>query len=154
MAEADAFEAALGALDRKERTAHELALWLKGRGFGMADIEEALKRLFETEVLDDERFARRYAEDKRELAGWGPDRIREALLERGVPIDTVEEVLATDSHGDQIDRAREILIRRARPLEDNADRQRALEYLARRGYDYEVAYEAVRSASPPDQLLE
>jgi regulatory protein len=154
MAEADAFEAALGALDRKERTAHELALWLKGRGFGMADIEAALKRLFETDVLDDERFARRYAEDKRELAGWGPDRIREALLGRGVPMDTVEEVLATDSHGDQIDRAREILIRRARPLDDNADRQRALEYLARRGYDYEVAYEAVRSASPPGQLLE
>jgi regulatory protein len=154
MAEADAFEAALGALDRKERTAHELALWLKGRGFGMGEIEEALKRLFETEVLDDERFARRYAEDKRELAGWGPERIREALLERGVPIDTVEEVLATDSHGDQLDRAREILIRRARPLEDNADRQRALEYLARRGYDYEIAYEAVRSASPHGDQLE
>jgi regulatory protein len=148
MAEADAFEAALGALDRKERTAHELALWLKGRGFGMDEIEAALRRLFETEVLDDERFARRYAEDKRDLSGWGPERIREALLERGVPIDTIEGVLALDSHGDQLDRACEILIRRARPLDDDADRQRALEYLARRGYDYEIAYQAVRAASP------
>ena len=146
MAEADAFEAALGALDRKERTAHELALWLKGRGFAMDEIEAALRRLFETEVLDDERFARRYAEDKRDLSGWGPERIREALLDRGVPIDTIEGVLALDSHGDQLDRAREILIRRARPLDDDADRQRALEYLARRGYDYEIAYQAVRSA--------
>jgi regulatory protein len=147
MAEADAFEAALGALDRKERTAHELALWLKGRGFAMDEIEAALRRLFETEVLDDERFARRYAEDKRDLSGWGPERIREALLDRGVPIDTTEGVLALDSHGDQLDRAREILIRRARPLDDDADRQRELEYLARRGYDYEIAYQAVRSAS-------
>jgi regulatory protein len=147
MAEADAFDAALGALDRKERTAHELALWLKGRGFAMDEIEAALRRLFETEVLDDERFARRYAEDKRELSGWGSERIREALLDRGVPIDTIEAVLALDSHGDQLDRAREILIRRARPLDDDADRQRALEYLARRGYDYEIAYQAVRSAS-------
>jgi regulatory protein len=147
MAEADAFDAALGALDRKERTAHELALWLKGRGFAMDEIEAALRRLFETEVLDDERFARRYAEDKRELSGWGSERIREALLDRGVPIDTIEGVLALDSHGDQLDRAREILIRRARPLDDDADRQRALEYLARRGYDYEIAYQAVRSAS-------
>jgi regulatory protein len=147
MAEADAFEAALGALDRKERTAHELALWLKGRGFAMDEIEAALRRLFETEVLDDERFARRYAEDKRDLSGWGPERTREALLDRGVPIDTIEGVLALDSHGDQLDRAREILIRRARPLDDDADRQRALEYLARRGYDHEIAYQAVRSAS-------
>ena len=147
MAEADAFEAALGALDRKERTAHELAVWLKGRGFAMDEIEAALRRLFETEVLDDERFARRYAEDKRDLSGWGPERIREALLDRGVPIDTIEGVLALDSHGDQLDRAREILIRRARPLGDDADRQRALEYLGRRGYDHEIAYQAVRSAS-------
>ena len=113
----------------------------------MDEIEAALRRLFETEVLDDERFARRYAEDKRELSGWGPERIREALLDRGVPIDTIEGVLALDSHGDQLDRAREILIRRARPLDDDADRQRALEYLARRGYDHEIAYQAVRSAS-------
>jgi len=147
MAEADAFEAALGALDRKERTAHELALWLKGRGFAMDEIEAVLRRLFEIEALDDERFARRYAEDKRDLSGWGPERIREALLDRGVPIDTIEGVLALDSHGDQLDRAREILIRRARPLDDDADRQRELEYLARRGYDYEIAYQAVRSAS-------
>jgi regulatory protein len=147
MAEADAFEAALGALDRKERTAHELALWLKGRGFAMDEIEAALRRLFEVEALDDERFARRYAEDKRDLSGWGPERIREALLDRAVPIDTIEGVLALDSHGDQLDRAREILIRRARPLDDDADRQRELEYLARRGYDYEIAYQAVRSAS-------
>jgi regulatory protein len=147
MAEADAFEAALGALDRKERTAHELALWLKGHGFAMDEIEAALRRLFEIEALDDERFARRYAEDKRDLSGWGPERIREALLDRGVPIDTIEGVLGLDSHGDQLDRAREILIRRARPLDDDADRQRELEYLARRGYDYEIAYQAVRSAS-------
>jgi len=147
MAEADAFEAALGALDRKERTAHELALWLKGRGFAMDELEAALRRLFEIEALDDERFARRYAEDKRDLSGWGPERIREALLDRGVPIDTIEGVLALDSHGDQLDRAREILIGRARPLDDDAHRQRELEYLARRGYDYEIAYQAVRSAS-------
>jgi regulatory protein len=153
MAEADAFEAALGALDRKERTAHELAVWLKGRGFSLDEIETALGHLLETEVLDDERFARRYAEDKRELSGWGAERIREALLARGVPIDTVEAVLASDSYGDQLDRACEILIRRARPLVDNAERQRALEYLARRGYDHEIAYEAVRSASPGESEL-
>ena len=147
MFQRDAFEAALGALDRKERTSHELALWLKSRGFALDEIEDALRRLFETVVLDDERFARRYAEDKRELAGWGAERIREALLARGVTSETVEAVVAADSYGDQVERAREILIRRGRPLAGNADCQRALEYLTRRGYDYEIAYEAVRSAS-------
>jgi regulatory protein len=147
MPKRDAFEAALAAVNRKERTAHELALWLKHRDFGLDEIESALRRLFEAGALDDERFARLFAEDKRELSGWGAERIRGALLERGVQRSTVEAVLAADSYGDQLERARAILIRRARPLEGNADRQRALEYLARRGYDYEIAYEAVRSLS-------
>jgi regulatory protein len=147
MPERDAFEAALAALDRKERTAHEVALWLKRRGFGLDEIEAALQRLFEAGILDDERFARRYAEDKRDLSGWGVERIREGLLARGVPGDVVEAVLESDSYGDQLERARTILLRRGRPLAGNADRQRALDYLARRGYDYEIAYEAVRSLS-------
>ena len=43
-----------------------------------------MERLLEAGALDDERFARRFAEDKRELRGWGPDRIAEALRARGV----------------------------------------------------------------------
>jgi regulatory protein len=147
MAERDAFEAALSALNRKERTAHELALWLKRRGFGLDEIEVALRRLFEAGALDDERFARRFAEDKRELSGWGAERIREALIARGVESAMAEAILAEDSFGDQLERARGILIRRGRPLDGNTDQQRALDYLTRRGYDYEIAYEAVRSLS-------
>jgi regulatory protein len=147
MTEANAFEAALAALKRRERTAHEVASMLERRGFVPAEIEAAMRRLSETSVVDDERFARRYSDDKRELAGWGAERIRDALLARGVESSIVEAVLAADSHGDQLDRAREILIRRGRPLDANDDRQRALEYLTRRGYDYEIAYEAVRQAA-------
>jgi regulatory protein len=147
MANTDALEAALEALNRKERTAHEVEALLEGRGSGPAEIEIAMRRLSATGVVDDERFARRFAEDKRELSGWGAERIRQALLARGVESSTVEVVLAEDSDGDQLDRAREILIRRGRPLEADADRRRALDYLTRRGYDYEIAYEAVRQAS-------
>jgi regulatory protein len=147
VSERDAFDAALAALHRKERTGRELALWLEERGFGLDEIESALARLTEADVLDDRRFARRYADDKRELSGWGPERIREALLARGAPHDAVDAALAADSHSEQLARARDILARRNRPLDSAADRQRALEYLARRGYDYELAYEAVRSLS-------
>jgi SOS response regulatory protein OraA/RecX len=68
-------------------------------------------------------------------------------MARGVEASLVEAVLAGETHADQVDRARELLVRRARPLGDNVERQRALEYLARRGYEYEIAYEAVRSVS-------
>jgi regulatory protein len=147
VAHPDAFEVALAALNRKERTTHELMVWLERRGFDGDEVQDAIGRLAEAGELDDERFARRYAEDKRDLSGWGAERIRETLLARGVANATVDGVLATDSRDDQLNRARELLARRGRPLADNAERQRALDYLARRGYEYEIAYEAVRSSS-------
>ena len=76
------------------------------------------------------------------------ERLREAEeIIHAIRLGEVDAVVSRGPRGDQLDRAREILIRRARPLDDDADRQRALEYLARRGYDYETAYEAVRTAS-------
>jgi regulatory protein len=143
----DPFEVALAALRRKERTASELAAWLERRGYDPDEVQAAVARLTEAGELDDERFAQRFAEDKRELSGWGAERIHDALMARGVEASLVEAVLAGETHADQVDRARELLVRRARPLGDNVERQRALEYLARRGYEYEIAYEAVRSVS-------
>jgi regulatory protein len=147
LTESDAFEAAVAALGRKERTVRELTDWLERRGYGREETEAVVSRLIEAGELDDERFARRFAEDKRELAGWGAERIREALLAREVDRSTAEAAIATDSYADQLERARQVLERRGRTLTGNADRQRALEYLARRGYEYEIAYEAVRSMS-------
>ena len=78
---------ARGALSRKERTVAELARVAAGADFDADDVEEALERLIAIGELDDERFAARYAEDKRELRGWGPERIREALSSAGIDRD-------------------------------------------------------------------
>jgi len=143
----DAFEAALAALRRRERTIAELASWLAKRGFGDDEVEGAVSSLTEAGELDDERFARRYAEDKRELRGWGAERIREALASRGLAPALVEQVLAEDDHGTQLQRAATLLARRGHALAGERDRARALGFLTRRGYDYEIAYEAVRRAA-------
>jgi regulatory protein len=143
----DAFEVALAALRRRERTTAELGAWLAERGYGSEEIETTITRLTEVGELDDDRFARRYAEDKRELRGWGAERIREALASRGIPSALVEATLEADSHGAQVGRASDLLARRGQPLDDDPDRARALGYLTRRGYEYEVAYEAIRLAA-------
>ena len=142
----DAFEAALSALRRKERTTAELADLLEGRGYGPQEVTDAIARLVEAGALDDERFARLYAQDKQELQGWGPERIRAALGARGVPPSLAEAALEADTHEAQVGRARELLEARGRPLGADADRARAVGFLTRRGYDYEIAHEAIRQA--------
>ena len=140
----DAFERALSALASKERTVAELESWLAERGFAPERIAPALERLIEDGALDDERFARRYAEDKRELRGWGPDRIREALAGRGLEPQLIEAAVAAEDPEAELERAIALLDRRGEPAADEASRARALAYLARRGYDSDAAYEAVR----------
>lgn len=134
---------ALAALRRRERSVAELTAWLSER-FDAAAVAATIGRLVELGELDDARFARLFAEDKRELAGWGPDRISAALAERGIERSLIERVAGDEAHADQVDRATALLARRGESLGDDRACSRALGYLTRRGYTYEVAYEAIR----------
>ena len=134
---------ALGALSRKERTVAEMVAWLRDRGSSENEVEAAVSELVDTGALDDERFARRYAEDKRELSGWGEERIAASLTERGVAEDLVETALEADRDG-ELERAVAVLEERGRPAADDASRSRCFSALARRGYSAELAYEAIR----------
>jgi regulatory protein len=140
----EAFELAVKALGRRERSVAELSRWLTERGVDTEEVEDVVARLEELGELDDARFARRYAEDKRELAGWGAERIRATLLERGVPPEYIEAALAADD-APESERAAALLVRRGEALRSEADRGRAIGYLTRKGYTYEVAHEAIRA---------
>ncbi len=144
--ERSAFELAVKAISRRERTVAEVRAWLAARDVEEAEAEEAIERLIEMEQLDDERYARLFTEDKRELFGWGPDRIRDGLIERGVARSIAEGAVAGESRDDLAERAANLLSRRSGDLGDDSGRGKALAFLARRGYELEVAYEAVRIA--------
>jgi regulatory protein len=142
----DSFALALAALSHKERSVAELGRWLRQRGVPEDEAEQTLAQLIEAGAVDDARFAARFAEDKRELAGWGSERIRAALLERGVGRADVEAAIGVDVEVTEVERAVALLRDRGTELGDERGRSRALGLLARRGYGSEVAYEAIRVA--------
>jgi regulatory protein len=113
---------------------------------GEAEIEEVICLLAEAGAIDDASFARRYAEDKRQLAGWGPDRIAQALEGRGVARELVEAALRGDDEAAQLERAVSLLSDRGMRCGSERERERALGLLVRRGYPLELVYEAVRAA--------
>lgn len=140
-----AMVAAVGALRRRERTVAEMHEWLAGRDVRAEVIDAVVSDLIEVGELDDDRFAREYAGDKRELSGWGPERIEAALVDRGVERSLAESA-AVEEHEAQMERAAEQVRGRFGELRDDGDRSRALAFLARRGYGYELAYDAIRRA--------
>jgi regulatory protein len=142
--EQDPYELALRALSYKERTESELRTWLAEREVDEAEIEEVIALLMEAGAIDDASFARRYAEDKRNLAGWGPERISKALENRGVAPGHIEPVLEGEDAEMQLERAVSLLGDRGMACADKRERDRALGLLVRRGYPLELAYDAVR----------
>ncbi len=141
-----ALDASYRYLGRRDRTAFEVRRQLEGALVDPATIDDALLELERLGYVDDVRYARRFAEDRRQLDGWGTERIERRLLAVGVPPAIVEGELATRAAQDELAAAIDVLRRRmTAPPADDHERDRALGLLARRGYSLELAYDAVRS---------
>lgn len=107
----------------------------------------AISRLEELGVLGDIAFAQRFAEDRRELDGWGGERIARRLRERGVERETAEAAARPERGREgELDAALRVLERRfASPPGSPRDRERAFGVLVRKGYDPDLAADAIRA---------
>lgn len=132
-------------LGHRDRTVAEVRRHLLANGATDDVAEAAVSELVEQGYLDDARFARQFAEDRRRLDSWGSDRIERRLLELGVAREHVAPALAAGAE-DELAVAVALLQRRfPAPPETDRDRERALGLLVRRGYDLEMAYDAIRA---------
>jgi regulatory protein len=138
-------------VNRRERTTAEVRSQLERKGVSEADANAAVETLIEQHLLDDARFAELFVADKRELERWGGERIRRGLIARGIDRELAERALIAPSdalddagHGGELARALELLRRRfPEPPRDRRDRDRALGMLLRKGYEHELAIDAL-----------
>lgn len=110
-----------------------------------ASAAAAIDTLREQGYLDDAGFAARFTADRRSLDSWGTERIQRRLLELGVPGELVAAALAERGPGGELQAALDLLERRfPEPPPDERSRNRALGLLVRRGYEVELAHDALR----------
>jgi regulatory protein len=141
-----ALDLAYKALNRRERTVCELRAYLEGKRVEPEAIDAAIAELEQDRLLDDARFARRFAEDKRTLERWGAERIERELSRRGVAPDLVEAAVAEQDRDEELSSALALLAEKVRePPADDRARDRAWRMLVRKGYAPELAYDAVRA---------
>ncbi len=146
----DALALAFAYLNRRERTAAEVRARLTRAGCGEVEIEDTIGELRTLGQLDDARFAQLFAQDRRELDGWGHERIARRLRELGVERELIDQALA-DEPAAELQRAIELLERRfprepadASEGNDVRLRERAFGVLVRKGYERDLAADAVR----------
>ena len=133
------------ALNRRERTVAELGRHLAAKRVEPSAIEAVLAELAEQGYLDDAAYAQRFADDRRRLDTWGAERIERKLLSLGIDREVIAAAVGEQDHAGEMEAALEILARRfPQPPRTPRERDRALGVLVRKGYELELAHDALR----------
>lgn len=134
---AEAREAALKLLARREHARQELFWKLVQRGYAEEVVAAELDRLAAERLLSDERFAEAFTRSRTER-GQGPRRIRAELQQRGVAEQLIEAAL-DDVGTDWFALARQVARRRfgTAPATDWQERGRRSRYLEQRGFTHD-----------------
>ena len=140
----DAYNRALHFLSYRPRSRAEIENYLEKRGVNEHQIAKITGRLERAGLLDDEAFAQYWVENRERFRPRGLRALRYELRNKGIDDGIIERALAS------VDVAESAYIsagRKARQLKD-LDRQaflrKLVEYLARRGFSYEVAQETAQ----------
>jgi regulatory protein len=141
-----AIDLAYKSVARRDLTVAELRIRLERKHVAPEAIDDAVAELQETGFLDDARYARQFAEDKRELDRWGTDRIAMDLRRRGIAPQLIDAAITTHDRDSEM-RTALLLLRERYPHApaDDRDRDRAWQMLVRRGYSSDIAYDAIRT---------
>ena len=144
---------AWAALNRREHTVAELERVLARKRVEPEMTAAILAELQEGGWLDDAGYARRFAEDRRNLDGWGSERIARRLRSLGIDREHVDAAVGGREGADEMEAALELLRRRfPQPPSTPRDVQRALGVLIRKGYELELAHDSLRRHAIVDDI--
>ncbi|MBD2838200.1 recombination regulator RecX [Pseudomonas sp. JM0905a] len=135
--------AAMDLLAQREHGRVELTRKLRQRGAPPELIDSALDRLTEEGLLSESRYLESFIAS-RARGGYGPQRIREELAQRGLPRGDIDQALreADIDWGEQL---REVWRRKFnRQPQDARERAQQGRFLAYRGYSMEMINRLLR----------
>ena len=139
---------ALRFLARREHSRAELARKLAPHSQDPAELERVLDDLAQRGWLSDARFAEQYVHSKR--GRYGPARLRQALLARGVGREAVEAAVR-DARGGEMAAAQSVWSAKfGTPPPSHVERARQVRFLQSRGFSAEIALRVVRGGGAAD----
>lgn len=140
-----ALDKAVSLLAVRARTEHEIADSLRKCAYPEATVARVMSRLLEAGYINDSDFAEHWAVS-RTAKGMGTRRIRMELRQKGVSHSEIDEALSSMDQetllGSAVKAAEKAA--RGRDLSLPAERQKVLAALARRGFDFSIAKQALQ----------
>lgn len=134
-----AYNRVLNYLSYRPRSRAEVADYLKKREVGAGHSETIIDRLERAGLLDDEAFAQFWVENRERFRPRGPWALRYELRNKGIDERVIDRALSELDVQASAYRAAENKARQLQKLDEATFRRKLVEYLARRGFDFEVA---------------
>lgn len=119
--------------------------------FDAAAADAVVASLVADGYIDDRRYAAAFARDKSALSGWGPVKIRSALLARGIDRAVVLEALEEIDPERASSRLEKVLETKWRTLRDDPQgRLKLIRFALSRGYDYDPIRPLIERLTRPE----
>ena len=132
---------ALNYLSYRPRSRAEVDRYLQKRDLPERQVKAVAERLERAGLLDDEAFARFWVENRERNQPKGLRALRYELRVKGISNETIERVLVSVDVPDSAYRSATRKAQQLAHLDQQAFTKKIIEYLARRGFNYEVARE-------------
>jgi regulatory protein len=134
-------------LSASAKTRGQLEEKLLGKSYPEDVVSEALDRLTEVGLIDDEAYARAFVSSRHEVRGLSASAIRRELQRKGVDKEIADEAVTSIDSDDEWERAYDLVARKAKSmhrLDKDTKVRRLVSMLARKGYGGGIAYGVVK----------
>ena len=129
---------AINYISGKLKTKYEVRLKLKENGFAEDVIDKVLDILEKEEYLNDKVYCEIFIEDKKKLNGYGKNKIKSLLIQKGISKNIFEDFLNEFEYDEEFDNALKMGIKKLELLSNEEDnfkkKQKIINYLTYRGF--------------------
>lgn len=144
-----AWNYALSFLSGRARTESEMKQRLSDKGYDDDISNGTILRLKSCGYIDDDDFSERFIRDRLALSKDGRLKIKQALYQKGVDRQTIEDKLGEVSDDDEFDRALAVAYKKLRSISETdifKKKRKLYSYLLGRGFDYDISSRAASEA--------
>lgn len=135
------YNACLNYIARRMRSKWEMELYLKRKNASPTLLNNILNKLSEKGMIDDEKFALSFVNDRNLLKPTSRRKLILELRSKKIPESTINKVIQDDSNQEIVNLSK--IVDAKRRQSKYKDNQKLMQYLARQGFNYSDIKEAL-----------
>lgn len=131
----------------QERCAKDVRDKLKTYGISQEDRDKILDYLIDNRYVDDERFAKSFVRGKINQSGWGLNKIRFHLVQKGIAKEIIDEAMEQTDEEVYRQRLIDILKTKSKTVKAENDfekRRKLAAYAMQKGFESALVWEVVK----------